>query len=334
MAGRWRDARRVAAAMALIAVLTGCAWRLETEPLPTPTADAAQVARDQAARNEAAIVAALGQPAAEGSGREALEALEALAAPTHLSVLGGVYEPYPDATPSRSPSPAPSRDAEVTLAPAPDLRATVITARDDAMALAFNSSESDEGFFAGSVTFTHAFALWYAGVLDARAAGVEVTAADPKALTLPVTAEVPLVPERTSLDPDAVAQLALRHDQARFTYEVIAARESGPARVAALQSARAHGDRAAALVTLSGIDLRTPVYELPQATIATAQDRLATQRLTEQGLGWAYMALTYGVDSTERAWLMAAAFDAYATSALMPGFTVAEFPVLPGATRD
>ena len=28
---------------------------------------------------------------------------------------------------------------------------------------------------------------------------------------------------------------------------------------------------------------------------------------------------------------MSAAFDAYAASAVLPGFTVAEFPVLPGA---
>src|SRR5690606_30682462 len=134
----------------LVAVLAGCSWRLETEPAPTPTADAVQAARDLAARNEAAIIDALGGPAPEGSGREALQTIEGLAAPTHLTVLGGVYEPYPSASPSPSVGAGP--------VDAPDLRAAVLTARDDALALAFASSETDAGFFAGSVGFTHAFA--------------------------------------------------------------------------------------------------------------------------------------------------------------------------------
>lgn len=323
MAGRLRGARRVTAAVVLMTMLAGCSWRLETEPVPTPTADAAQAARDLAARNEAAIIAALGEPATEGSGREALEALEGVVAAAHLSILGGVYEPYPSASPSPSPQPSPL--------PSPDLRAAVLAARDDALALAFASSETDAGFLAGSVALTHTFAAWYAGVLDAQAAGIVISVDEPRSLPGAYGEGVPLVPEATSLDPDAVAELALRHDQARFLYEVIAARESGEARTRALVSARGHGDRAEALVELSGVDLRTPVYELPQTAISTAEDRLAAQRLTEQGLGWAYMALTYGVDAPDRAWLMAAAFNAYTASALVPGFTVAEFPILPGA---
>jgi hypothetical protein len=312
-------------------MLAGCSWRLESEPAPTPTADAVQAARDLAARNEAAVIAALGEPAAASSGREALQTLEGVAAPTHLNVLGGVYEPYPSALPSPDPSPSPSPSVGPSPEPTPDLRAAVLTARDDALALAFEVSDTEAGFLAGSMGFTHAFAAWYASVLDAQAAGIEIPVIQERTLPGRFGESVPMVPETTGISADAVAELALRHDQARFVYEVIAARDSGADRESALANALKHRERSDALVALCGIDLRTPVYELPDAKISTLEDRYAARRLTEQGLGWAYLALTDGVDPSERAWLMSAAFDAYSASALIPGFSVAEFPVLPGA---
>jgi hypothetical protein len=139
-----------------------------------------------------------------------------------------------------------------------------------------------------------------------------------------------LVPEASALDADVLSDLAVRHDQARFTYEVIAARESGVRRALALERAAQHRNRSDALVALAGTDARTPVYELPNALIADEASRDTAARSTEQSLGWRYMELTSGSGADDRAWLMSAAFDAYAASASLPGFVIAEFPVLPG----
>lgn len=320
MAGRRARAGLVLSAAALTVSLAACDIRLETPVEPTPTADAATAARDLAARNEAAIIAALHAGAAVGSGRAELASIESLAAPAHLEVLGGVYVPFPDAaTPTPSPEAAPG-----------DLRAAVTRARDDALDLAFHASDAPQGFLSGSIGFSHAFALWHAGVVDARRAGANVPVVAERALPGPYGEGVSLVPEASALAPGALAELAVWHDKARFTYEAIAARESGARRALALERAAIHRERADALVALAGIDDRSPVYELPNAAIADETSRDTAARETEASLGWRYMELTSGVSAEDRAWLMSAAFDAYAASATLPGFTTAQFPVLPG----
>lgn len=304
--------------------LAACDIRVETAPQPTPTADAAQAARDAAARYEAAIIAALGAQTATGSGREALDGLESVAAPVHLDVLGGVYEPFPQATPSPETAPQPG-----------DLHGAVLAARDNALDQAFTDSTSDAGFLAGSMALTHAFAVWHAGVVDAQRAGVEIEPIAYRPLPGAFGLATPDIPAGTAVAGDALADLAVRHDQARFAYEAMAAREAGARRTTALERAERHrdaSDRFAQLVT--GMDPRTPVYELPNASIVDEAARDATARSLEQTLGWRYMELTSGASAEDRLWLMNAAFDAYAGSALMPGFTLAEFPVLPGVDPD
>lgn len=319
MAGRaWRAAVAAVATAAVLAT-AACDIRLETDPLVTPTPDAVTVARDLAALQEADIVAALAAPATGGPGDGALRAIESAAAPAHLEVLGGVYVAYPGAAPE------PSAD------PIPDLRTAVTVARDRALAQAFAESETDAGFLAGIRGFTHAFALWHAGVLDARAANVAVPVVAERTLPGPWGDGVTLVPETSAVGSQALAELAVLHDQARFTYEVIAARESGVRRDRALQRARLHRDRSDALAYLAGVDERLAVYELPGARVADAAARDETARDTELALGWRYMALTSGASAVERSWLMSAAFDAYAAAAMTEGFAAAHFPVLPGA---
>jgi hypothetical protein len=139
-----------------------------------------------------------------------------------------------------------------------------------------------------------------------------------------------LVPEASGLAPGALAELAVWHDKARFTYEVIAAREVGARRALALERASLHGDRSDALTSLAGSDPRTPVYELPNAKVTDEAARDATARESESAIGWRYMELTSGVGAADRAWLMSAAFDAYAAAATLPGFESSQFPVLPG----
>lgn len=320
MAGRARWGLAALIAVSMAWCLAACDVRLESAPESTPTADSATAARDLAARHEAAIIAALGSPMVEGAGREALDAMESLAAPVHLDVLGGVYEPFP--------SPSPSVDSGDRIPG--DLRTVVTVARDDALELAFASSDTPAGFLAGSMGFSHTFGLWFAGVLDAQRAGVAVPVVAERTLPGPHGESVALVPENSALAPELLADLAVQHDKARFTYEVIAARESGARRALALERASLHRDRSDDLASLAGTDDRTPVYELPHALVADEATRDATARTTEQALGWRYMELSSGVTAADRAWLMSAAFDAYAASAMLPGFAVSEFPVLPG----
>jgi hypothetical protein len=325
MAGRRARAVLALTALVLAANASACGIRLETRVQPTPTADAVTAARDLAARNEAAIVAALGSEVATGSGRAALQSIESLAAPAHLDVLGGVYEPFP----STSPAP-PSPGTSASPTPPGDLRAAVAAARDDALDAAFTESETPEAFLSGSIGLTHAFALWHAGVVDARRAGVPVPVVAERTLPGSHGEGVALVPEASGLAPEALAELAVWHDKARFTYEVIAAREAGARRALALERASLHGDRSDALTSLAGSDSRTPVYELPNAKVTDEAARDATARETESAIGWRYMELTSGVSAADRAWLMSAAFDAYAAGATLPGFESSQFPVLPG----
>jgi len=331
----------IAGALALAVTVSGCAWRLESEPLVTPSPDAATLTRDAAARREADVVLALARTAST-PGEGVLYDVAARVAPLHLELLGGVYVPFPGATPS--PSAAPPAD------PTPvSLQDAVTAARDGALADAFADSASPAGFRAGSMGFTYALTLWWAQQVDAAdgatqdGATQDTTTADTTpAVSAPVTvralpwsgttdATVPTVPGASAVDATALADLAVMHDEARFLYEVVAARHEGQERTDLMARAALHGARGDALVALAGTDLRTPVYELPDARVATAADAATACREVEQAIGWRYMELTWGTDATDRAWLMDFAFDAYAASALLPGFTTAQIPTLPGA---
>lgn len=313
MAGRTAWALITIAAVAL----GGCSWRLETEIAPTPTADAATAARDDAARAEAAIQDAL---AAAGSVTGPLAQYAAAAAPVHLETLGGVYIPYPDITPSPSPSPAPTLP----------LAAAVTAARDLALDLAFADSESEAAFLYGAIGLGYALALW----LEDAPAPVDGGPAPIETRPLPGPHGTDtLVPEASDLTAQQIADLALAHDKARFLFEVIAARESDAARADALAKARVHAERAEALVQLAGVDPREPIYQIPDAEVASSEARRDAERAALQAMGWTYMTLTSGASADDRAWLMSAAFDAYAASSLVEGFAIAQIPVLPGASR-
>jgi hypothetical protein len=166
--------------------------------------------------------------------------------------------------------------------------------------------------------------------VDARRAGVAVPLVAERRLPGPHGDGIELVPAQTTLADAALADLALRHDQARFTYEAIAAREAGANRALALERAAIHRERARVLLALAGTGELSPVYELPNALIADEPSRAATARTAEESLGWRYLELTSGVSEADRAWLMSAAFDAYAASAMTPGFDITHFPLLPG----
>lgn len=300
----------IAATCAASLTLTGCTWRWETEPVPTPTADAVTAARDDAARAEQRVLEAL---ESSSSGNPMLRSYAATAATTHLEVLGGVYVPYPLATATTSPEPAlPLLDA-------------VKQAAQSALDKAFADSTSDAALLYGSMALGWSLAVWLEGEPEAVVGEYALPG---------VYGSSDLTPATTNLDARTIADLAIAHDQARFLYEVVAARETETARADALARARIHADRSLALTTIAGIDERQPIYQLPDALVASAESRRDATRDAEQALGWTYMTLTSGVGSDDRAWLMSAAFDAYASSALIEGFSIDEIPVLPGIVVD
>jgi hypothetical protein len=313
----WRSRLVAGGMMAALLAASGCSWRLDSEPPVWPSPDAVTLERDAAAVHEQHVQDALGSTAGSAGSASVLANLETTASPAHLAALGGVYV----ARPGLEPSPYVG-----TLA------AAVADARDHALATAATTDDRDLAALLGSIGLTHAFALWYDSLDRAPADEADI---DPVAeRPLPDVGGVagpPVVAEQTALSADTVMALAVAHDQARYLYETIAARSSDDARTQARARMAIHDDRAQALATLSGADdARSHVYSLPLAQVTGAQAQAATARETEQSLGWRYAALAAESDATDRGWLLSAAFDAYAASASLPGFTLDEFPVLPG----
>lgn len=346
-------------AAALATGMSGCSWHLEAEPVVYPSASQATLERDQAARREQSVVDALGtagdsgaaadtgNAAAQGTaaGARHLAALESQAAPAHLDALGGVYL----ASPSPTPSPFPDSLADA-----------VEQARDGALETARDTADANLAFLQSSMGLTHAFALWWAQN-GGLAASVEPdpapsTAAAPgdaepgasaspsaSPSPAPVTAAARLLPtninlgesftpqQTATISPLTFGDLALAHDQARFLYEVIAARSAGSERDNALARRDVHAARADEFAALAGSeDRRQPLYEVPPDDVATAQSRGATARATEFALGATYAAMLDGVADEDRGWILNAAFDAYAAGSLQLGFTPEDFPLLPG----
>lgn len=347
-------------AAALATGMSGCSWHLEAEPVVYPSASQSTLERDQAARREQSVVDALGtvgdsgtatdtgNAAAQGTAAGAgdLAAIESQAAPAHLDALGGVYL----ASPSPTPSPFPGSLADA-----------VQQARDGALETARDTADANLAFLQSSMGLTHAFALWWAQNAN-LAASVEATPApsptasapgdvEPGASPAPsaspspepVTAAARLLPssinlgesfipqQTAAISPLTFSDLALAHDQARFLYEVIAARSAGSERDNALARRNVHAARADEFAALAGSeDRRQPLYEVAPDDVSTALSRGATARAAEFALGATYAAMLDGVADEDRGWILNAAFDAYAAGSVQLGFTPDEFPVLPG----
>lgn len=318
--------------------LAGCSWRLETAPVVYASPSEITLQRDGAAVRESHIIDALAGGASFTD--SALASLEATAAPRHLDALGGVYLAYP--------SPTPSASAEPFLG---SLEAAVTQARDGALASAQATTDEGLSLLESSIGLTHAFALWWdADGLAASAAASAALAptpdADGQASPPPVvitaverilptsvdlgTSFVPSAPT-TQLPSKVLSDLAVAHDRARFLYEVMAAKASGAERANALARRDIHAARSDALAALSDQpDRREVLYYVPPKKVATAPARGATATTTEFALGSTYMSLLDGAAVKDRGWLLNAAFDAYAAGAIQAGFTVAQFPTLPG----
>jgi hypothetical protein len=312
----------IAALVTVVLGLSGCSWRMETPPPEWPSPDPVTVMRDEAAQREQAVVDAT---EADGPSTQAtvLAQIESSAAPERLAALGGLYVPYPDSSPSPTASAVPVRASDA-----------VTQARDGHLADALVAEDADLAALLTSAGLSHALASWYAIWVDDRVAAATQPVVEERLLATPVIPEPSLVPpESPTTDVETLAALALAHDQARYTYEVLAARASGEEREQWLARREIHRARADALVALPGVeDRREPVYVLTPDQTGDSAQRLATAVGIENGLGATYASLAVTAGPAQEPWLLSAAFDAYAQAAAYGEPTSASYavPALPG----
>lgn len=332
----------VAAVLGAALALGGCAdLRLETPPPPTPSPDAVEQVRDRTARDAVDL--------ADLATRAALTAPEAVApllgrvaevSLAHADALGGVYEPFPDATAQPTPAPAaPDVGAGATVAPSPTqgpadapavlaaLSEAAATARVDADAVA----DGDLGRLLAAV--------WVSRALLAESLGTAVAAAggspDPTASATPAP---PAVPEQVPPGVELAEVLALvqSEDAAGLAWEVVAARSSDAARADAAARAALHRERAEAWAVAAGVargdeDPRRAAYDLPEALTvdgATAESMLGVTTQVEASLGVTYASLVARADAGGRGALLDAMLD-QVPRGLAAGAPVPAFPGLP-----
>jgi len=333
MMARMGTLRKRAAVVALGAVvlasLGGCHLRRETSPPVTPTATQYDILRNEAAQREAAVLDALATvTGAKTPGQEYLVTVENAFASPHLEALGGVYVPYPSASPSPSVTPS-------TAAPQPPSALVIAAAhaRDADLADALLAEDPELALLLASIGVSHAEALAVGAYQDVIAAG-DAPLADER--TPPGDAFAELVPTSTALDEQTLEGIIVAHDYAAYVYEVIAARTTGDARTNALARSRIHEKRADDLVALATTDPRSPAYVVDRERFADADAMDALIRETEAGIADRYIATFASAAELgdagmgDRAWLISGAFDALVQGLLWPGATADDAVALPG----
>lgn len=338
---RVRPSRRLAALAALLACATalgGCAdLRLETPPPPTPTPDAVEVVRERTA-SDATRLAALATEAAVSAPEAIAPVLGRLAEVSlaHAEAFGGVYDPFPGATPE--PASSPDVGAGATVAPTPTpppadaaavleaLTTAATTARTDADA----APDGDLGRLLASV--------WVSRTLLAETLAAAVAAGtDPPGEPAPAPTP-PAVPAETPLGVEVadIATLVVSEDAAGLVWEVVAARSADAARADAEARAALHRDRAEAWATAAGLartaaDPRLAAYDLPEALVvagATAETMATVTGEVEAALGVTYTSLLARADAGARGPLLDAMLD-QVRRGLLVGAPVPAFPGLP-----
>ena len=321
--GRSVRVRALVASVAVTAALatTGCDLRWETDASAFPAPDAVTVARNSLADAESAVLAAA---TAAGTSADDVAADAVATAQTHLDVLGGVYVPYPGTTPSPGVSPAP----EPTLSEAVDaVRAT-------AESVAATTDDADLAFLARSIDLEWALRELWAARAPANVVAGEATVFPLADGTMPAATGFTPGAGATGLAQDALSDLALREDEARFAYETIAALEFDALRDDVLARSRLHAERSDAIASLLTSDPRTPLYQLRDANLPDPDSREALERSIEGDLGARYAALLDGASAADAAWLLNAAFDSFARAMATNGFVTADLPTLPGLKND
>ncbi|WP_430867088.1 hypothetical protein [Demequina aurantiaca] len=345
---------------ALVAGVSGCSWTLAQEPVTYPSAHQATLERDAAALREQEIIDALGAGTSDALSASNLASIEAPAAPAHLAALGGVYVAVP--SPTLSPSPFVGSLDEAVAQARDGALETAQSTTDENLALLQSSIGLTHAFALWWAQYSE---LAAAPEPSASASpGATEDAAQPGAAEPEVTGEAtpsPSAVPTVSAAPDPLgatelvlpttvvlgsdftpvssdafvpatfADLALAHDEARFLYEVIAARSAGTERDDALARRDVHAARADEFAALAGgEDPRQVTYTIPPVAVDTESSRATTARDAEFALGATYATMLDGVPSSDRGWVLNAAFDVYAAGARQSGFTPDQFPLLPG----
>ena len=321
---RTRRTWGIVALLVAATAVAGCSWRVETPPPDWPSPDAVTVMRDQAAEREQAVIDAIAAPAGAGIPQSVvLDEIEGSAAPVRLEALGGLYVPYPDASPSPTASAVPS-----------DVAGVVATARDGHLADALVADDPDLAQLLTAAGLSHALSSWYATWVEDRVAGATLPVVEERLISTPVIADpAVLPPEGATTDVETLAALVLAHDQARYTYEVLAARAPEDERTQWLARRDLQDARAQALADLPDVaDERAAVYVLSPEQTGDSAERLATASQIENTLGATYAELAVAAGPEDKPWLLGAAFDAYAQAAAFgePSAAVWAVPALPG----
>lgn len=318
---------RASAALLVVAALTGCSWRLETPTPQWPSPDAVTQMRDAAAVREQQVIDAAARQGESATAQAAvLSEIETAAAPERLDALGGVYKAYPTSSPSPSPSDAPL-----------DLVSAAERARDGHLADALVAEDHDLAFMLGSAGLSLALSAWYAAWVEDAITEAAQPVVELRLLMSDAVPESQPVPAVAGVGPDILSDLALLHDQARYAYEVLAARAPEEEQSQWIERRDLQAARADALVELPGVeDQREPVYVLPDDASNDAAARMATARTLERGAGETYARLLGEVEPADMAWVLNAAFDAYAQAAAFGDPTASSYgvPALPGLTVE
>jgi len=282
---------RAAALLATVALaLAGCGLRLETPAPVEPSPDATEQVRARTVDDALGLAAAatgLSASAADPAVRAALDDVAAFST-RHAEELGGVYDSgLPDPTPTASTTPTAPAVTDVT-----GLLGDLV---DDAERAAADADAVPDPALARLVA---SVAAARDGLADrvAAVAGLARPAptADGEAQTAPggPTAAAPAgdatPPQAAS--PDGAAELALAHDEAAWTFTVLAARAADDRRAAMLQAASGHRAASDAWAHAAGVvgqptDPRRSAYALPAAVddpaVADALPRTLEQAVAD-----------------------------------------------------
>jgi len=332
-----------------LAMLTGCELRRETPPPTEPVPDAIELARREAVADADLLIADARDAAAGDPAAVLLEAV-ALASEAHDHALGGVYVPFPDASPSDDAAagqattgepetdvaPSDGASAGTTASPTPSPGPTTPPTAADVVELATaaalrarTAAEAiEDGPLARLLASIAVSRSMHARTI-ATAAGLPVTST---ALTVP--ADLP-----AGLGGSAISALVQSEDGLGLAWEVVAARSDGPARSSAAARAAMHRTAGQAWATAgglagTGLDPRRVAYDLPDAILDPATDPgavTAALATLESGLAQDYATLVAAAAPGVRGSLIDGLADA-ATVALGLTGLVPAFPGLPEQT--
>jgi len=317
-------ARRGTVALRAAALLTagaltlgGCGLRLETPPPVEPSPDAVEQVRARTVDDALGLAAAAATLAAAGADEPLLAVLDDVAtfSTRHAEELGGVYDsglPAPTPDPATDPTPTPTTttvtdvtgllaelvddaaraagDADaVPDAPLARLVASVAAARDglaDRLASA-TGVDRPEHVAVDGTTDEAAQDGTSASVGDD--AGTAAPTTDPAA-TSPAPDDGATPDAATAATPEGAVAVALAHDEASWTFTVLAARGSDERRTAMLAAAARHRAGSDTWARTAGVvgqptDPRRAAYALPAAlddpAVADALPRTLEQAVAE-----------------------------------------------------